>query len=67
MTYQEVTVKETFTDMDTGRVKKATKRFLVDAMSATEAEAKTIKMYEGSTVDFKVTATKESNISEIIS
>lgn len=63
--YQEVTVKETF-ENDRGRRQKVTRRYLVDAVSATEAEAKVNKLYNGTTIEFKVTKTAVSSIFEVV-
>ena len=48
-----------------GKVKKTTERYLVDAMSVTEAEARAVKYLQkdlGAGVDFEVTAAGVSRI-----
>lgn len=53
--------------MEDGKVKKVTERFLVDALSCTEAESRTIeelKPYVSG--DLEVTANKKVNIAEVM-
>ena len=64
--YYLVKVKEKFVDVDTGKVKTTTRQKLVDAMSITEAEVKTVKLYEGCTFEWKITSVAESPIDEIV-
>jgi len=52
-----------------GKVKKTTERYLVDAMSVTEAEARAVKYLQkdlGAGVDFEVTAAGVSRIVGVI-
>jgi|TARA_B110000977_G_C10982103_1_gene456546 hypothetical protein len=52
---------------DRGRVQKVKEIYLVDAMTGTEAEAKTYKMLEGlSETNFKIIALTESRIIKVI-
>jgi hypothetical protein len=62
--YWQVTVQFE-RENDNGRIQKIKENYLVDAMTGTEAEAKTYKKLEemGEVKDdFKVTALKQSNI-----
>jgi|TARA_R110000744_G_scaffold114347_1_gene213830 hypothetical protein len=52
-----------------GKVKKTTERYLVDAMSVTEAEARAVKYLQkdlGAGVDFEVTAAGVSRIVGVV-
>lgn len=52
---------------ENGAVKKVTEKFLVDALSFTEAEARTIKELQPYiNEDFEVSATKKTKITEIL-
>jgi|TARA_R110001583_G_scaffold67519_1_gene193067 hypothetical protein len=64
--YYLVKVKEKFVDVETNKVKTTTRQKLVDAMSITEAEVKTVKLYEGCTFEWKITSVAESPIDEIL-
>jgi hypothetical protein len=46
--------------------KKATEMYLVEALSVTEAEAKVVKDFGNSTLDFEVKAVNSSKIIKII-
>jgi hypothetical protein len=62
-------VKVQFTTEDSkGKVKKQNILYLVDAMSVTEAEAKVVGEFEsaGITVDYEVSAARESKIIQVI-
>lgn len=48
------------------REKKVTETYLVEAMSVTEAEAKVVKDFSGSTFDFEVKSVNTSKIIKII-
>jgi len=48
-----VAVKVKFED-DKGKVKTKTERYLVDAMSVTEAETRVVKFMEGTMADFEI-------------
>jgi len=50
---------------DRGRIQKIRENYLVDAMSGTEAEAKTYKELEGES-DFTVVSLKQSRIIKVI-
>lgn len=52
-------------DEKSGKIKKVTVQYLVDAMSCTEAEAKVTRLLEGIN-DFEVKSVSESTISEVI-
>lgn len=56
------------TETDSGRVKKIKEYYLVEAVSCTDAEAKTYKYFEGDSFpnDFEVKAVKESKILKVI-
>ena len=48
------------------KIKKTKEQYLVDAMSATEAEAKVAKDFEGSGIGFEVTSAVKSKIIRVI-
>ncbi len=48
------------------REKKVTETYLVEALSVTEAEAKVVKDFSGSTFDFEVKSVNTSKIIKII-
>lgn len=60
-----VSVKLSFTD-DKGKTKTKTERYLVDAMSVTEAEARVVSFMEGSQQDFEISSASQSRILEVI-
>ena len=51
---------------DKGRVKKITEQYLVNAVSVTDAEAKVVAEFEGSNLEYEVTAVMETNIVIVI-
>ena len=51
---------------DKGRVKKVTEQYLVDAVSVTDAEVKVIEEFQGSNLEFEVTAVIETKIVKVI-
>ena len=64
--YFTVTVKIT-TDNGNGKVKKLTERYLVDAMSVTEAEARaTSYLSKGGTQDFEIVSAGISRVVGVI-
>jgi hypothetical protein len=69
--YFEVTVS-VHHEVDGGKggtkIKKVKESYLVDAMTVTEAEARVIKEFEdaGITVEYEVSAAKESKIIQVI-
>lgn len=66
MKYFTVTVKVK-RDVDNGKVKTYTERYLVNSMSVTEAEARTYKfLEEAGEQEFKVAAVSESRILDVI-
>ena len=50
----------------TGKLKKVTEMYLVEAMSVTEAEAKVVKDFGSTTLEFEVKAVSVSKIIKII-
>ena len=64
--YLKVSVKVKFED-DKGKVKKSTERYLVDAMSVTEAEVRVTKAMKDSPSEFEIVAAGTSRIVEVIS
>lgn len=64
--YFTVSVKTSFVD-DKGKTKKVTERYLVDAMSVTEAEARVVKALEDSINEFEIVSAGTSRILEVIS
>ena len=63
--YFTVSVKVSHED-DKGKIKKTTERYLVDAMSVTEAEARVTKALEGMTNEFEIVAAGTSRIIEVV-
>jgi hypothetical protein len=65
MTYWigKVSVKQ---EDERGKIKKHTEQFLIDAMSATEAEAKIYKEFEGDSLDFEIIGVNQSRIIKIL-
>jgi len=51
---------------DKGRVKKVTEQYVVNAVSVTDAEAKVVAEFEGSNLEYEVTAVTETKIVSII-
>jgi hypothetical protein len=64
--YFTVSVKVSFED-DKGKIKKVTERYLVDAMSVTEAEARTTEFMKTDVRDSEIIAVNQSRILEVIS
>ena len=55
------------TESDNGKVKKETVNYLVDAMSVTEAEARTVEyLLSRDEEEFEVKAASEAKIAEVI-
>jgi hypothetical protein len=68
--YFEVTVQVKLESEDSKgnvKVKRVSELYLVDAMSVTEAEARVVKLFEGSPTDFEVVIVKGSKVLEVIS
>ena len=63
--YFTVSVKVSHED-DKGKIKKTTERYLVDAMSVTEAEVRVTKALEGMTNEFEIVAASTSRIIEVV-
>ena len=51
---------------DKGRVKKVTEQYLVDAVSVTDAEVKVVEEFDGSNMEFEVTAVIETKLVKVI-
>ena len=51
---------------DKGRVKKVNEQYLVNAVSVTDAEAKVVADFEGSNLEYEVTAVMETKIVSVI-
>ena len=51
---------------DKGRVKKVVEQYLVDAVSVTDAEVKVFGEFDGSNLEFEVTAVVETKIVKVI-
>ena len=64
--YYTVSVKVSHED-DKGKVKKSTERYLVDAMSVTEAEARVTSFMKDTLGEFEISAASQSRILEVIS
>jgi hypothetical protein len=70
MKYFEVLVQvrtETEDSKGNVKVKKNSELYLVDAMSVTEAEARVVKLFTGSTFDFEVISVRGSKVLEVVS
>jgi hypothetical protein len=70
MKYFEVLVQvrtETEDSKGNVKVKKNSELYLVDAMSVTEAEARVVKLFIGSTFDFEVISVRGSKVLEVVS
>jgi hypothetical protein len=65
MSYWQVTIQFE-RENDRGRIQKVREVYLVDAMSGTEAEAKTYKTLEDTVGNFKITSLVESKIIKVI-
>ena len=66
MNYWSVKVKISFQDEKTGKVKNKTEIYLVNAVSATESEAKIYKEFEGYREDWEVTSTTQTKIVKVV-
>ena len=64
MNYWQVDVKMEF-ENDNGRIQKVTEKYLVDAVSATDAEAKVYKEFEGES-NFEVIKVIKTKIVKVI-
>lgn len=51
---------------DKGRVKKVTEQYLVDAVSVTDAEVKVVGEFDGSNLEFEVSAVIETKLVKVI-
>ena len=64
--YFQVVVKIKRED-DKGKVKTFTERYLVDALTITEAEARVVKFMEDSMLEYEISSAAESRIIQILS
>lgn len=64
-TYFEVKVKFTAPD-NTGRDKKTTETYLVDSLTYTEAESRTVENFKHGGIDWGIDSIKKSNIEEVL-
>lgn len=60
-----VSVKVRFED-DKGKVKVKTERYLVDAMSVTEAEARTVAFMKDAQQEFEINSAAQSRIVDVL-
>lgn len=60
-----VSVKLKFEDSK-GKVKTKTDRYMVEAMSVTEAESRVVSFMEGTVLDYEISSVTQSRITEII-
>ena len=65
-TYYTVTVQTIISDPESGKVRKSKEQVLVEAMSPTEAEAKTVSVYEEEPIQFEVIGAMKSRIIKVI-
>lgn len=63
--FHSVSVKVKFED-DKGKLKTKTEKYLVDAMSVTEAEARVTSYMKGAQVEFEISSASQSRIVEAI-
>lgn len=66
-TYFEAKVKFIAPDNNTGRIKRMTETYLVDALTYTEAESRTIENFKQDGIDWEIDSIKKSNIEEVLS
>lgn len=63
--YFTVSVKVAFED-DKGKVKKSTERYLVDAISVTDAEARVVAYMKDTQGGFEISSASQSRIVEVL-
>ena len=63
--FHSVSVKVKFED-DKGKIKTKTEKYLVDAMSVTEAEARVTSYMKGTQVEFEISSASQSRIVDVI-
>ena len=63
--FHSVSVKVRFED-DKGKTKTKTEKYLVDAMSVTEAEARVTSYMKGAQVEFEISSASQSRIVDAI-
>ena len=61
-------IKVEFEDVneETGKIKKIKTQYLVDAMTCTEAEARTHKYLDGTVLDYEIVSAVKSPIEDVI-
>jgi len=61
-------IKVEFEDVneETGKIKKIKTQYLVDAMTCTEAEARTHKYLDGTVLDYEIVSAVKSSIEDVI-
>jgi hypothetical protein len=61
-------IKVEFEDVneETGKIKKIKTQYLVDAMTCTEAEARTHKYLDGTVLDYEIVSAVKSAIEDVI-
>ena len=63
--FHSVSVKVKFED-DKGKLKTKTEKYLVDAMSVTEAEARVTTYMKGTQAEFEISSASQSRIVDVI-
>jgi hypothetical protein len=63
--YFTVSVKTSFED-NKGKVKTKTEKYLVDAMTVTEAESRVVSFMEDAQLEYEISAASVSRIVEVI-
>lgn len=61
----EITVKAEIDNIESGKKKKVTKKYLVDALSYTEAESRSLEIFKDSYKSFEVVKINPIKVSEI--
>jgi len=65
-TYYNAKVKVKMQDPNTGKIKKVTEQYLVDAVSVTEVETKITEKYETSGLDWELISVTETKVLEVL-
>jgi hypothetical protein len=63
--YFTVSVKTKIEDSK-GKIKTKTEKYLVDALTVTEAESRVVKFMEDAQIDYEISAASISRIAEVI-
>lgn len=66
MSYYMVKVDLIIQDETTGKLKRHTEQYIVNAVSVTDAEAKVYADFEGYTGDFEVVSTVKTKIAKVL-